>query len=99
MNVNIEGVNAITNNVGDGEVDVIIKESFDDRARIDSNSSLSYIDYDFCRRHNLLVLPLLSGGSRSYVDADDTRISAIGSANLLFTFAEERFVHNFQNFD
>jgi len=48
MNVNIECVNAITDNVGDGEVNVIINESFGDQARIDSNSSLSYVDFDFC---------------------------------------------------
>jgi len=53
----------------------------------------------FVKNITCMYYPVLSGGSRSYIGADDTRISAIGSANLLLTFAEERFVHNFQIID
>jgi len=45
------------------------------------------------------VMLLLSSGSRSYVVVEETKISAIGSTNLLLTFAEERFFHNFQIID
>jgi len=97
MNVNIACLNEIKN-CGDF-VNIIINESFDDQARIDSNSSRSYVDFAFCKKHNLQVLPLHTGGSSSCVGAGETRASVCGSTNLVLTFAEEKFVHNFQIID
>jgi len=99
MNVSIECVNEINNNVGDNVVNVIINESFGDRAVVDTSNFLSYVDYDFCKKHNLHVIPPQSGGSRSYVAAGEPKLTAIGSTDLILTFAEEKFVHNFQIID
>jgi len=62
------------NNYGD-YVNITINESFDDQARIDSNSSRSYVDFAFCKKHNLQVVPLHTGGSSSYVGSGETRAS------------------------
>jgi len=44
----------------------------------------------------LQIITLQPGESRSYIAAGETRITAIGSTNLILTFAGENFPHNFQ---
>jgi len=78
-------------------VNVIINESFDDQARIDSNSSRSYVDFAFCKKHNLHMLPLHTGGSSSYVGSGETRASICGSTKLVLTFAEKQFDYFLNN--
>jgi len=63
---------------------------------VDTGSYLSFVDHEFCMKHNLLIVPLQAGESRSYTAAGQTRITAIGSTNLVLTFAGENFAHNFQ---
>jgi len=42
------------------------------------------------------VIPLQPGESKSYVAAGETKITAIGSTNMVLTFAGEKFSHSFQ---
>jgi len=42
------------------------------------------------------VIPLQPGESRYYVAAGETRITAIGSTNIVLTFAGKKFPNNFQ---
>jgi len=99
MNGNVdEGVNLITDNVNNNVVNVIVNELFGDQAIVDSGSFPSFVDKNFCKKHNLHVIPLQSGKSKTYVAAGETRITAIGSTNLVLTFAGERFPHNFLNY-
>jgi len=65
MNENIECVNLITDNVNNNFVNVIINESFGDQAIVDQGSFLSFVDYNFCKKHSLHVIPLQPGQSRS----------------------------------
>jgi len=92
-------VNEITANMNNNVVNIVIDDLFVDQAVVDTGSYLSLVDKNFCKKHNLHVLPLTSGESRSYVAAGETRITAIGSTNLVLTFAGERFLHNFQIID
>jgi len=91
MNGNNECVNVLTDNVNNNVVNVIINESFGDQAIVDTSSFLSFVDYDLCKKHNLHVIPLQPGESRSYVAEGETRITAIGSTNLILTFLEKNF--------
>jgi len=99
---NDENVNVITDNVNNNIVNVIVNELFGDQAIVDteaivdSGSFLSFVDNNFCKKHNLHVIPLQPEESRSYVAAGETRITAIGSTNIVLTFAGEKFPHNFQ---
>jgi len=77
-------------------VNVIINESFGDQAIVDTGSFMSFLSLDFCNKHNLRIGPLLPGESRSYISAGDTIITALGSTNLVLTFAGEQFPQNFQ---
>jgi len=95
MNGNNKCVNVVAENINNNVVNVIINESFGDQAIIDTGSFLSFVDYNFCKKHNLHVIPLQPGESRPYVAAGETRITAIGSTNLILTFAGEKFQHNF----
>jgi len=97
MNVNDDvGVNVISENLNNNMINVIVNNAFSDQAIVDTRSFLSFVDNDFCKRHNLCVVPLQLGESRSYIAAGETRITAIGSTNLVLTFAGEEFEHNFQ---
>jgi len=91
-----DGINVITDNTNNNVVNVIVNDLFADQAIVDTGSFLSFVDNNFCNKHNLLVIPLQSGESRSYVAAGETTITAIGSTNMVLTFAGERFPHNFQ---
>jgi len=91
-----ESVNVITDDVNNNVVNVIVNNSFGDQAIVDTGSYLSFVDNNFCKKHNLRVTPLQPGESKSYIAAGETRITAIGSTNLELTFAGEKFVHNFQ---
>jgi len=95
-NMNNDGVNVITDNTNNNVVNVIVNDLLADQAIVDTGSFLSFVDNNFCKKHNLLVIPLQSGESRSYVAAGETRITAIGSTNMVLTFAGENFPHNFQ---
>jgi len=96
MNGNVdEGVNVITDNVNNNIVNIIVNDLFGDQAIVDTGSFLSFVDKNFCKKHNLHVIPIQSGESRSYVAAGETRITAIGLTNLVLTFAGEKFPHNF----
>jgi len=100
MNGNVdEGVNVITDNVNNNVVNVIVNDLFGDKAIVDTGSFLSFVDKKFCKKHNLHVIPLQFGESRSYLAAGESRITAIGSTNFVLTFAVERFPHNFQIID
>jgi len=96
MNESEDCVSIIADNVNNNVVNVIINESFGDQAIVDTGSFLSFVDYNFCKKHNLRVIPLQTGESRSYIAAGETRITAIGSTNLVLTFAGEQFPQNFQ---
>jgi len=47
-------------------------------------------------RNLTCVIPLQFGESNSYDTAGDTRITAIGSTNMVLTFAGEKFPQNIQ---
>jgi len=96
MNESDDCVSVIADNVNNNVVNVIIKESFGDQAIVDTGSVLSFVDYNFCKKHNLLVIPEHVGESRSYIAAGETRITSIGSTILILTFAGEKFPYNFQ---
>jgi len=96
MNRSIDCVNVIPDNVNNNVINVIVNVSFGDQAIVDTGSFLSFVDYNFCKKHNLQVISLQPGESRSYIAAGETRITAIGSTNLILTFAGEKFPHNFQ---
>jgi len=96
LNGSIECVNVITDNVNNNVVNVIINESFGDQAIVDTGSFFSFVNNNFYKKHNLHVIPLQPGESRSYVAAGETRITVIGSTNFVLTFAGEKFTHNFQ---
>jgi len=96
MNVNDDdGVNVISANLNNNVVNVIVKNAFGDQAIVDTGSFLSFVDNQFCKKHNLCVVILQPGESRSYIAAVGTRITAIGSTNLILTFAGKEFEHNF----
>jgi len=94
-NMNNNGVNVISDNMNNNVVNVIVNDLFADQAIVDT-SSFFHLCNNFCKKNNLHVIPLQSGESRSYVAAGETRITAIGSTNMVLTFAGERFPHNFQ---
>jgi len=100
MNEQLNGsddcVSVIADNVNNNVVNFIVNESFGDQAIVDTGSFLSFVDHNFCIKHNLHVIPLQAGESRSYITAGETMITAIGSTNLILTFAGEKFPHNFQ---
>jgi len=77
INGNNECVNVLAENINNIVVNVIINESFGDQATIDTGSFLSIVEYNFCKKHNLHVIPLQPGESRSYVAAGETRITAM----------------------
>jgi len=79
------GINVIPNNTNNSVVNVIVNDSFADQAIVDTGSFLSFVDYNFCKKHNLLVTPLQPSESRSYIVTGDTKITAIGSTNLVLT--------------
>jgi len=100
MNGNIdESVNVMTDNVNNGFVNVVVDELFDDQAMVDTGCSGSLVDNNFCKKHNLHVIPLQFCGSISYGAAGDTVITVIGSTYIVLTFAGEKFSHNFQVID
>jgi len=94
-----ECVNEITDNVNNNVVNSVVNNLFIDQAVVDTGSYLSLINNNFCKKHNLHVIPVQLGESRYYVAAGETRITAIGSTNLVSTFAGEKFLHNFQIID
>jgi len=97
MNVNDDdGVNVISDNLNNNVVNIIVNNAFGDQAIVDTGSFLSFVDNDFCKRHHICVVPLQPRESRSYIAAGETRITAIGSTNLVLTFAGKEFEHNFQ---
>jgi len=64
MNGNIdESVNVITDNVNNKVVNVIVKlnDLFGDQAMVDIGYFESLVDYNFCKKHNLRVIPLQFG--------------------------------------
>jgi len=91
-----ENVNVIADNVNNNVVNVIINNFFGDQAIVETGSFLSIVDNNFCKKHNLHVLPLQPGESRSFIAAGETRITAIGSTNIVLTFAGKKIPHNFQ---
>jgi len=96
MNENNECVNVKAENINNNVVNVIVNESFGDQVNIDTGSFLSFVDYNFCKKHNLHVIQLQPGKSRSYVAAGETKSTSIGFTNLTLTFAGKKFQHNFQ---
>jgi len=59
MNGNVgEGVNIITDNINNNVGNVIVNESFADQAMVDTGCLESLIDINFCKKHNLRVIPL-----------------------------------------
>jgi len=89
-----ESVNVISDNVN--KKVVIVNNAFGSQGIVDTRSFLSFVDNNFCKKHNLHVIPLQPGESRSYIAAGETRITAIGSTTIVLTFAGENFSHNFQ---
>jgi len=89
-------VNEITDQVNNNVVNVLINKSIVDQAIVDTGSFESLVDNFFCKKHNLLVIPCQSGKSKSYVAAGDNVIPAIGSTNMVLTFAGEKYPHTFQ---
>jgi len=65
LNENNEWVNVITYGINNNVVNVVINESFGDQAIVDTGSYLSFVDYNFCKKHSLHVIPLQPGQSRS----------------------------------
>jgi len=92
-------VNVITNSVNNNMVDVIINDSFTDQAIIDTGSYLSFLDHNFIKLHKLCVRSLQPGTLRTYIAASETRITAIGTTNIVLTFAGEQFSFEFQVID
>jgi len=97
MNENIdESVNVMTDNVNNNFLKVVVDELFDDQAMVDIGCSGSLVDNNFCKKHNLHVIPLQFGESISYGAASDTGITVVGSTYIVLTFAGEKFSHNFK---
>jgi len=78
--------NELSSNMGG--VELIVTINGGDQATIDSNSSLSYVDLAFCKKHNLHVLPVHTGRSSSNEVTGETGESAI----VVVTFANEKCV-------
>jgi len=91
-----EYVNVITDNMNNNVVNVIVNDLFGDQAIVDTGKFLSFVDNNFCKKHNLHVIPLQPGESRTYIAVGKTRITAIGSTNIVLIFAGKKFSHNFQ---
>jgi len=70
-----------------------------DQCIIDTGSYLSFFYNNFVKFHNLCVTPLEPGASRTYITASETRITAIGTTNIVLTFSGEQFPFNFQAID
>jgi len=97
MNVNTKCTNEFSSNVDD--VELIVTINGGDQATIDSNISRSYVDRAFCKKHNLHVSPVHTGRSSSNEATGENRASVGGSTNVVLTFEDEKFVHNFQIID
>jgi len=57
------------------------------------------MDHNFIKLHNLCVSPLQPGASRIYIAAGESKIMAIGTTNIVLTFAGEQFPFFFQVID
>jgi len=93
------GVNVITDNVNYNVVNVIINDSFTEQAIVDTGSYLSFLEHNFVKLHKLCITPLQPGASKTFIDAGNTRITAIGTTNIVLTFAREQFPFCFQIID
>jgi len=94
MNGNID---ESVNNVNYSFVNVVVDGLFDDLAMVNTSCGESLVDYNFCRKHKLCVIPSQSGELKSYVGVGES--TAIGSTNIELTFVEEKFLHSFQLID
>jgi len=74
-------------------------DSFSDQAIINTGSYLSFLDHNFVKLHNLCVTALQPGASRTYIAAGETRITALGTTNIVLTFPGEQFPFTFQVID
>jgi len=91
-----EGVNVIPHGVNNNVVNFIVNDLFTAQAIIDTGSYLSFLDNSFVKTHKLCVTLLKSGMSRSYIEVGNTRITAIGTTDIVLTFAGEKFPFCFQ---
>jgi len=53
-----DGVNVISDNTNNNVVNVIVNNLFGDQAVVDTGSFLSFVDNNFCKIHNLCVIPV-----------------------------------------
>jgi len=91
-----ERVNVIPDDVNDNVVNVIVNELFSDQAIIDTGSYLSFLDNNIVKTHKVCVTSLKPGMSRSYIAAGNTRITAIGTTDIMLTFARNKIPFCFQ---